>query len=71
MRRISIACLLVSISLPLAATATVTPLREGWRLQSACNLKADGAAISTPSFTVDDWLKTSVPSTVLAAQAAD
>ncbi len=72
MRRKKIACLLASFALPLAATAaTVTPLHDGWRLQSACTVKADGATISTTSFAVDDWLKTSVPSTVLAAQAAE
>jgi exo-1,4-beta-D-glucosaminidase len=59
-------------ALPFAAKAgTVHPLHENWRLQSACIAKADGAAISSPAFEVDDWLKTSVPSTVLAAQAAD
>jgi exo-1,4-beta-D-glucosaminidase len=64
------ACLLALLVSPLAA-ATVTPLHEDWRLQSACTVKADGAAISAPSFAVNDWLKTSVPSTVLAAQTAD
>ena len=46
------------------------PLHDGWRLQSACTVKADGAAISATGFAVDDWISTSVPSTVLAAQAA-
>ena len=63
------ACLLASFPLTLAATS-ITPLHEGWRLQSACNLKADGAAISVNSFSADDWIQTTVPSTVLAAQAA-
>jgi exo-1,4-beta-D-glucosaminidase len=53
-----------------AHAGTVRPLREGWRLQSACTVKADGAAISAPGFATNDWIKTSVPSTVLAAQAA-
>ena len=48
----------------------VHPLREGWRLQSACTVKAEGAAISVAGFPMDDWIKTTVPSTVLAAQAA-
>ena len=47
-----------------------TRFTMAWRLQSACNLKADGAAISVAGFAVEDWLKTTVPSTVLAAQAA-
>ncbi len=53
-----------------ASAATVTPLHDGWRLQSACVFKAESAAISDKNFPVDDWLKTSVPGTVLAAQAA-
>jgi len=48
----------------------VRPLHEGWRLQSGCTVKADGAAVSADGFAVEDWIKTSVPSTVLAAQAA-
>ena len=63
-----IACFAPSLA---AEAGTVHPLHENWRLQSACVAKADGAAISSPAFGVDDWLKTSVPSTVLAAQAAD
>jgi exo-1,4-beta-D-glucosaminidase len=54
-----------------AAANSTTPLHEGWRLQSACKLQAAGDAISAPGFAADDWLKTSVPSTVLAAQTAD
>jgi exo-1,4-beta-D-glucosaminidase len=53
-----------------AFAAGVHPLREGWRLQSACTAKAQGAAISVAGFPVEDWIKTAVPSTVLAAQAA-
>ncbi len=49
----------------------VTPLHEGWRLQSACTVKVGGAEISAPGFATADWLKATVPSTVLAAQAAD
>jgi exo-1,4-beta-D-glucosaminidase len=48
----------------------VTPLREGWQLQSACKLQSTGEAISTDTFQPDGWLKTTVPSTVLAAQVA-
>ncbi|MGA8940360.1 MAG: glycosyl hydrolase family 2 [Acidobacteriaceae bacterium] len=50
--------------------ATVTPLHDGWRLQSACTIKADGDTISGPGFSTQGWLNTSVPSTVLAAQVA-
>jgi exo-1,4-beta-D-glucosaminidase len=65
-------CLTAILLLSSAASAsTVTPLRDGWRLQSACALKADSTAIASSNFPVDSWLPTSVPSTVLAAQAAD
>jgi len=65
-------CLLAVLALPLAAqTRQTTALHDGWRLASACTLHADGAAISQPGFAAGGWLATSVPSTVLAAQAAD
>jgi len=53
-----------------AQAGTVTALHEGWRLQSACKLEASGDAISQTEFHPEDWLKTAVPSTVLAAQFA-
>ena len=56
---------------PVARAGAVTPLHDGWRLQSACKLNADGAAISVEGFSVSDWLKATVPTTVLAAQVAD
>ena len=37
-------------------------------MQSACKATAAGDAISTAQFSAEGWLKTSVPSTVLAAQ---
>ena len=49
--------------------ATVTPLHDDWRLQSACKLDATGEAISTGAYSADGWLKIQVPSTVVAAQA--
>ena len=55
---------------PILRASSVTPLHDGWRLQSACKLQASGEVISASGFAVDDWLKTTVPSTVLAAQAA-
>jgi exo-1,4-beta-D-glucosaminidase len=64
-----LACLSVFIALPLFLHAqNHTPLRDNWQLQSACKITADGAAISISQFAADGWLKTSVPSTVLAAQ---
>jgi exo-1,4-beta-D-glucosaminidase len=50
--------------------ATVTPLHEGWRVQSACQLQATGDTIAAEGFAAEGWLKTAVPSTVLAAQVA-
>ena len=49
---------------------TRIPLRGGWRLQSACMLQANGNVIAMPGFPVANWIETSVPSTVLAAQVA-
>jgi exo-1,4-beta-D-glucosaminidase len=64
-------CLLALLAIPAVLQAgTVTHLREEWRLQSACKFQADGASIAAPGFSVEDWLKTAVPSTVVAAQAA-
>jgi exo-1,4-beta-D-glucosaminidase len=57
-------------ALPALHAATVTGLREGWQLQSACKLEAGGETIATAGFDAQGWLKTAVPSTVLASQAA-
>jgi exo-1,4-beta-D-glucosaminidase len=63
--------MLVLLAVPVALQAgTVTPLHEGWTLQSACKLTASGDSIAVAGFSVEGWLKTSVPSTVVAAQAA-
>ncbi|HWA95333.1 MAG TPA: beta galactosidase jelly roll domain-containing protein [Terracidiphilus sp.] len=51
--------------------ATVTPLRDGWQLQSGCKATESGEQISTAAYTANNWLKTTVPSTVLAAQVRD
>jgi exo-1,4-beta-D-glucosaminidase len=53
-----------------ASHAADTPLREGWALQSACKIQADGAAISTAAFRPQGWTEVTVPSTVLAGQVA-
>ncbi len=53
-----------------AAHAGEMQLREGWTLQSACKLQADGAAISNAAFHPQGWTEVTVPSTVLAAQVA-
>jgi exo-1,4-beta-D-glucosaminidase len=64
-------CLVGLLSAPMVLqAATVTHLHDDWRLQSACKIQATGDAITAAGFSVDGWLKTSVPSTVLAAQVA-
>jgi exo-1,4-beta-D-glucosaminidase len=63
--------LLALLALPAALHAgTVTQLRQGWRVQSACKLQAAGESISVEGFAAQDWLQTTVPNTVLAAQVA-
>jgi exo-1,4-beta-D-glucosaminidase len=63
--------LLVSAVLaPSLRAAAVTPLHQGWRLQSACKISAAGDAISVPGFSTQGWISATVPSTVLAAQVA-
>src|ERR1700759_2256785 len=52
------------------ANASDTPLREGWTLQSACKIQADGATISTAAFPPQGSITVAVPATVLAAQVA-
>ncbi|MGD0799812.1 MAG: sugar-binding domain-containing protein [Terracidiphilus sp.] len=62
---------LLLLALPATMRAgSSTPLREDWKVQSACKLQAAGDAIAAEGFSTGDWLKTAVPSTVLAAQAA-
>jgi len=71
MQKLLASLFLLSLSIPTTLRAeAVTHLREGWRLQSACMLQADGVSISAEGFAANDWLKTSVPATVLAAQVA-
>ncbi|MBW4026862.1 MAG: glycosyl hydrolase family 2 [Acidobacteria bacterium] len=65
-----VACCIVS-AVSFTAFASSTPLKEGWRLQSACKLQADGVAISSAAFRPEGWYSASVPGTVLATQTAD
>lgn len=46
-------------------------LRENWFLQSSCKVNEPAEVLSTSQFSPDHWYKTTVPSTVLAAQVAD
>ena len=71
MNRRSLLCLVVSLALTAVLQAeSVTPLRDQWRLQSACKLQVTGDAIAVAGFNVEGWLKASVPGTVLATQVA-
>ncbi len=49
---------------------TAVELHQGWALQSACSLRARPEQIAAAGFDTSGWIKTTVPSTVLAAQAA-
>ncbi len=72
MSRKGAVCLLALLMLPVAAKAgETTALHDNWRLVSACTVHDDGAAISVEGFAASDWLETTVPNTVLAAQTAD
>ncbi|MGA7110086.1 MAG: hypothetical protein WBY75_20205, partial [Terracidiphilus sp.] len=71
MKRFLLPSLLALLVAPAAlAAGTVTALHDDWRMQSACKLQATGNAIASAGFSVDGWIKASVPSTVLAAQVA-
>jgi exo-1,4-beta-D-glucosaminidase len=71
-------CALFSAALasPARGNSDVAPgtrvfLSTGWMLQSSCQVNATGEQISRPGFSVNDWHKTNVPSTVVAALVAD
>jgi exo-1,4-beta-D-glucosaminidase len=46
-------------------------LRENWLLQSSCKVGASAEVLSTSQYSPDHWYKTTVPSTVVAAQVAN
>jgi hypothetical protein len=66
------ACVAFLVLLPSsrAQTRSRVDLRENWLLQSSCKLSTPAELLSTTQFSPDRWYKTSVPSTVLAAQVA-
>jgi exo-1,4-beta-D-glucosaminidase len=72
MQRRIVCSFLALLTLPAGLRAgTVTHLREGWQVQSACRIQAAGDTIALGGFQADGWLKATVPSTVLAAQVAN
>jgi exo-1,4-beta-D-glucosaminidase len=44
------------------------PLNDGWSLQTSAKVTEKGEAIATPAFQPKDWIKATVPTTVVAAQ---
>ena len=50
-----------------AGRETSISLHEGWSIQEAAKVSADGAAISLPGFAVSGWYPARVPCTVLGA----
>ncbi len=66
-----VTCFMAAVLIPTAlAAGTVTHLSDNWRLQSACKVQQGGDAVAVQGLPVDDWIKASVPTTVLAAQVA-
>jgi len=52
------------------APAAVLQLRQGWALQSSSKVAESGVTLSSRAFRPQGWYKTTIPSTVLAAQVA-
>jgi exo-1,4-beta-D-glucosaminidase len=69
-KEVFLGCFMSLMFSQMLSAGTVTPLHEGWQLQSACKLQATGDTIATDGFQAEGWLKTVVPSTVVASQAA-
>lgn len=46
-------------------------LRDGWTIQSSCEVKAGGQEISAAGFSTKGWHRAEVPTTVVAALVAD
>ena len=56
---------------PVKDQSTKILLAENWRIQSSCEMKADGRQISSAGFPAAGWHKARVPTTVVAALVAD
>jgi len=59
---------------PLAVYADVSsamPLRDGWKVQSACKLQTAGEVISATAYHPEGWYTTAVPATVVSVQVAN
>ena len=53
---------------PGTAHTSTLALSEGWAIQSSGKVAEKGEVISTPSFQPREWMRASVPTTVVAAQ---
>ena len=53
-----------------AQTQNRIDLRDNWFIQNSCKVQAPAEVLSTTRFAPDHWIRTTVPSTVLAAQVA-
>jgi exo-1,4-beta-D-glucosaminidase len=62
---------LALVTLGQAQARNRVDLRENWLLQSSCKTNTAAEVLSTLRFSPDHWYKTTVPSTVLAAQVAN
>src|SRR5438045_391319 len=51
-----------------AAAAERLVLAGGWELQTSSKVHQAGVQISQPGFVAQDWMKVTVPTTVVAAQ---
>ena len=68
MSRLALIALVLTAAAPFAmAEDSSVALKDNWRLQSAAQFPADGAAVSMPGFDAKAWYPTTVPKTVLAA----
>jgi len=61
----------VACARPEKPVVTTRALADGWTLQAAAVVKADGAAVSSVGFEADGWYGCSVPSTPMAAMVAN
>lgn len=68
--RIFPALIFFGLLFSISGAAQTVPLQKGWWLQSACKVNATGEAISGKSLVPKDWISTTVPATVVAAQVA-
>ena len=74
---LAVASLAISATLAAAPAGAASPsaparivLDRGWALQSSRKVAEGGESISSPSFDPKGWYRTTVPSTVVAAQVA-